>query len=90
VSFTGEDPSEEEHYGGRVLVRMPISLHRDLVEAARAERVSLNQFVCALLASGVNWRHDSSGRAAATSGEHQHNSRLSDEEFSAIWRDAIG
>jgi hypothetical protein len=41
---------------GRVLVRMPIILHEDLVEAAGAESVSLNQFVCGVLAAAVHWR----------------------------------
>jgi hypothetical protein len=35
---------------------MPISLHEDLVEAAGAESVSLNQFVCGALAAAVRWR----------------------------------
>jgi len=43
-------PSTEREYGGKVLVRMPPSLHRRLVEGAEAEGVSLNQYVVALLA----------------------------------------
>jgi predicted RNase H-like HicB family nuclease len=43
-------PSTEREYGGRVLVRMPPSLHRRLVEGAEAEEVSLNQHMVALLA----------------------------------------
>lgn len=43
-------PSTEREYGGKVLVRMPPSLHRRLVEGAEAEEVSLNQHMVALLA----------------------------------------
>lgn len=43
-------PSTERHYGGKVLVRMPPTLHRRLLESAEAEEVSLNQHIVALLA----------------------------------------
>src|SRR6266566_3193017 len=36
--------------GGRVLIRMPRSLHRDLQDLARGEGVSLNQFIVSALA----------------------------------------
>lgn len=42
-------PSTEREYGGKVLVRMPPSLHRRLLEGAEAEGVSLNQHIVALL-----------------------------------------
>ncbi|RIH84340.1 type II toxin-antitoxin system HicB family antitoxin [Calidithermus roseus] len=49
-------PSSEREYGGKVLVRMPPSLHRRLLEGAEAEEVSLNQHIVSLLseASAVN------------------------------------
>jgi antitoxin HicB len=53
------DPIPEptpERYAGRVLVRMPRSLHRRLAAQARAEGVSLNQWVVTLLARGWNER----------------------------------
>jgi len=43
-------PFTEREYGGKVLVRMPPSLHRRLVEGAVAEEVSLNQHIVVLLA----------------------------------------
>jgi predicted RNase H-like HicB family nuclease len=43
-------PSTEREYGGKVLVRMPPSLHRRLLEQAEAEGVSLNQHIVTLLA----------------------------------------
>lgn len=42
-------PSTDEAYSGRVLLRMPRSLHRRLAEAAEHEGVSLNQHLVALL-----------------------------------------
>lgn len=42
-------PSTENHYSGRVLLRMPKSLHQQLVENAEREEVSFNQYVVSLL-----------------------------------------
>jgi antitoxin HicB len=42
-----------ETYSGRVLIRMPRSLHRRLAERAKREGVSLNQFVNYALAKEV-------------------------------------
>jgi HicB family len=41
---------------GRLTVRIPASLHDELVNAARQEAVTLNQFICASLAGAVGWR----------------------------------
>jgi len=43
-------------HSGRLLVRMPQSLHADLARAAEREEVSLNQFITSSLASAVSWR----------------------------------
>jgi len=56
------EPYEEPEYSGRFLVRLPRSLHADLVRQARREGVSLNQFVATALAGAVAWR---SGREHA-------------------------
>ena len=40
---------------GKVTIRMPISLRDHLIEAARRDAVSLNQFICATLAVAVRW-----------------------------------
>jgi predicted HicB family RNase H-like nuclease len=53
-SATPEQESAVNQYRGHILVRMPASLHRDLVSAAEAEGISLNQFVCATLAGAMN------------------------------------
>ena len=46
------EPSYPEEYSGKFNLRLPRSLHRSLVEAARREGVSLNQYVVAVLARG--------------------------------------
>jgi len=53
---TGQDiplPKELDEYKGKILVRIPRSLHRDLARAARRDGVSLNQYITSLLAAGV-------------------------------------
>jgi len=46
-------PRDMEEYSGKFMVRIPRSLHRNLVRAAKREGVSLNQYVTSLLAAGV-------------------------------------
>jgi RNA polymerase sigma-B factor len=43
-------------HSGRLLIRMPQSLHAELAQAAEREEVSLNQFITSSLASAVGWR----------------------------------
>ena len=53
---TGQDiplPRELDEYKGKILVRVPRSLHRDLAHVAKREGVSLNQYITSLLAAGV-------------------------------------
>ncbi len=50
-----EPASTSDEYSGRLNVRMPRSLHRTLVEKAREEKVSLNQFIIYQLARGVGY-----------------------------------
>src|SRR5262245_46968054 len=50
------EPPSAERYGGRVLVRLPRSVHARLVEAATREGVSLNQLALAYLAEGLGRR----------------------------------
>lgn len=45
-------PSYPEEYSGKFNVRIPRSLHRELVQAAEREGISLNQYVTMLLARG--------------------------------------
>src|SRR3954449_12908914 len=41
---------------GKLLVRMPRTLHAELARAADAEGVSLNQFITGALTGAVGWR----------------------------------
>jgi HicB family len=43
-------------HSGKLLVRMPATLHDELARAAEAEGVSLNQWITSALASAVGWR----------------------------------
>jgi hypothetical protein len=47
------EPRQIEDYSGKVLVRMPRSLHRRLFEQSAAEQVSLNQYIVSLLSYGT-------------------------------------
>ena len=49
-------PRSQSGHSGRFVVRLPQSLHADLVRAAEREGVSLNQLVANVLASAVGWR----------------------------------
>ena len=47
------DPAAGREHSGKLLVRMPRSLHRRLLERAEDEGVSANQLAVALLAKGL-------------------------------------
>src|SRR5262245_59670749 len=49
--------SQDELPSGRVLVRLPRSLHASLIEIAKTENVSLNQQIVSLLGAGVTVKH---------------------------------
>jgi len=46
-------PVEVEEYSGKFVVRLPTSLHQQLVKRAKQEKTSLNQLVMMLLAEGM-------------------------------------
>ncbi|TCK05261.1 type II toxin-antitoxin system HicB family antitoxin [Phorcysia thermohydrogeniphila] len=46
-----ESMREEKEYSGRILLRLPKSLHRKLAEAAKEEGVSLNTYIINLLSA---------------------------------------
>jgi RNA polymerase sigma-B factor len=51
-----EAPKQREaRHSGRLLLRMPQSLHAELADAAEREEVSLNQYITNTLAAGVGW-----------------------------------
>lgn len=47
------EPRDTEEFSGKVVLRMPKSLHRDLARKAKDEGVSLNQIMVASLARSV-------------------------------------
>jgi antitoxin HicB len=47
------EPRSDEDYSGKFVVRVPRSLHRELVEMADREGVSLNQYINVVLAHSV-------------------------------------
>jgi predicted HicB family RNase H-like nuclease len=57
---TGEQREEAAkstpQHSGKLLVRMPATLHDELARAAEAEGVSLNQLITGVLAGAVEWR----------------------------------
>jgi len=57
------EPRPEEEYSGKFVVRVPRSLHRQLVEEAERDGVSLNQYVNVALASAVTRLPISSGQS---------------------------
>jgi len=71
-------PLEDEVRSGRVLVRMPVSLHNYLVQRARAELVSLNMFIVSLLAKESGWANPDSSP-----------NNLTREIESEMWKDRL-
>jgi RNA polymerase sigma-B factor len=61
-------PRSAASHSGRLLVRMPQSLHAELARAADREEVSLNQFITSSLASAIGWRRDDAAGAAGAAG----------------------
>jgi antitoxin HicB len=50
------EPKSATSHSGRLLLRMPRTLHADLTRASEREGVSLNQFITDVLAGAVVWR----------------------------------
>jgi predicted HicB family RNase H-like nuclease len=50
------EPREARHYSGKLLVRMPQSLHAELARSAEHEQVSLNAYITGVLAAATSWR----------------------------------
>lgn len=65
---TAEEPKSTStpRHSGKLLVRMPATLHDELARAAETEGVSLNQLITGILASAVAWRSD--GRGSGSTG----------------------
>jgi len=64
------EPRSATSHSGRLLLRMPRTLHADLTRASEREGVSLNQFITDVLAAAIAWRSGLDGHrsgAATTS-----------------------
>jgi RNA polymerase sigma-B factor len=62
------EPRGAPSYSGRLMLRMPHSLHAELARAAERDEVSLNQFITSSLASSVGWRQQN-GEAPSVDAE---------------------
>jgi antitoxin HicB len=47
------EPRTERRYSGRLLLRLPKSLHAEVARAAQREGVSINQLLVTLIAAGL-------------------------------------
>jgi predicted RNase H-like HicB family nuclease len=50
------EPRDVRAYSGKLLVRMPQSLHAEVALAAERDHVSINAYINSLLAADVHWR----------------------------------
>jgi antitoxin HicB len=55
------EPKSAATHSGRLLLRMPKTLHAELTRASEREGVSLNQFITDVLASAIVWRGRADG-----------------------------
>lgn len=60
--ITSSAPEDDEGHSGRLLLRMPQSLHGELARAAEREHVSLNAYITSALSATVHWRADDRAR----------------------------
>ncbi|HUW65372.1 MAG TPA: toxin-antitoxin system HicB family antitoxin [Spirochaetia bacterium] len=51
--ITIPEPGSSEEYNGRISLRIPKSLHKSVVEAAKREGVSANQYLSHLISFGI-------------------------------------
>jgi antitoxin HicB len=50
------EPRDVRAYSGKLLLRMPQSLHAEVALAAERDQVSLNAYINSLIAAAVQWR----------------------------------
>jgi antitoxin HicB len=59
------EPKSATGHSGRLLLRMPRTLHAELTRASEREGVSLNQFITDVLSGAVVWRSNPGSNATA-------------------------
>lgn len=74
---------DKPSYSGQLRLRMPAGLHRDVAHAAFKEGVSMNQFICAVLAGAVGWT------ALALEEKRSAARPTGDEAFNEMWRQLL-
>jgi antitoxin HicB len=62
-------PGAAASHSGKLLVRMPRSLHAELVRASEREGTSLNAYIVAALSSSIAWRRPEQPAAQREHGE---------------------
>jgi antitoxin HicB len=50
------EPRSPRSYSGKLLLRMPLTLHAELARAAERDQVSLNAYITGQLAAAIGWR----------------------------------
>jgi predicted RNase H-like HicB family nuclease len=65
------EPRGASTHSGRLMLRMPQSLHAELARAAERDEVSLNQFITGSLAGAVGWRQHAGDGDAAQRGDDE-------------------
>jgi antitoxin HicB len=58
------EPRSARSYSGKLLLRMPLTLHAALARAAERDQVSLNAYITSQLAVAVGWRRPDARPAA--------------------------
>lgn len=61
-------PGAAAAHSGKLLVRMPRSLHAELVRASEREGTSLNAYIVAALSASIAWRRPGGEAAPSTPG----------------------
>jgi|SRR5215218_9031466 len=72
------EPRRPSSHSGRLLLRIPETLHADLAHRAESEDTSLNGFITGVLAGAVGWQHtgDLTAAESSASGSGTPRSRL--------------
>jgi RNA polymerase sigma-B factor len=81
-------PQDAPAHSGRLLVRMPATLHDELARAAEREGVSLNTLVTGALAGAVGWR-DPNGTEGLLHEHHAHGAARPAWLRWALWANVI-
>ena len=74
---------------GRFLLRMPVSLHEQAGLAAASDGVSLNQFICGLVAAAVEWDGRSHDRPPRERRYPKTKQQRDEELYRELWNDLV-